>query len=116
MPSGTSCSTLVRYRPDFSLVACPITRSALLLRLALGSEQEPETPAGALAGVPLVRGSGSDDLTFGVAHSHVGLATASSPTTRATSYVELGARELGGAVVFSPKRSLRRGESASLIT
>ena len=54
--------------------------------------------------LPDVRGSGSDDLTSGVAHSHVGLAIASSPTTRATAYVELGARELGGAVVFSPNR------------
>ena len=54
--------------------------------------------------MPPVRGSGSDDLTSGVAHSHVGLAIASSPTTRATAYVELGACDLGGAVVFSPIR------------
>ena len=94
----------MRCRPDFCLVASAALWISLLLQAPAGSEQKLTVRTAPVATWLRVRGSGSDDLTSGVAHSHVGLAIAFSPTTRATAYVELGARELGGAVGFSPKR------------
>jgi hypothetical protein len=90
--------------PGFPSVALPITRSGLLLRPVADPERELRLVLFPPMTWLVVRGSGSNDMTSGVAHSHVALAIASSPTARATAYAERGARELGGAVVFSPKR------------